>query len=278
MNHFDTVTAVDLFPTDQARIAWQTVMPREAQTYPLLMHGILAISAVHLSCLDASRTAVFRIRALHHQNTAVLMYRGALSTMTKKNAHALFGFSMILAILTFASPRLSAIPPTVDDVLEKLNLMHGSMIVWQLETQSIQSSSMAALLPTMMISQGSDIDPRIAAGLDALEAFVEEPILVSTVKLLRLCVGLAFAAPDEVPMSARWVAEAEEGFWVRCRAHDTKALLVLAHYALVLRHYRQVWWSTGWSEVLVNAVGRAFSEDEKDFVGWSEKVGFLLHA
>ena len=278
MNHFDTVTAIDLFPTDQARIAWQTVMPREAQTYPLLMHGILAISAVHVSCLNESKAATHRIRALHHQNTAILMYREALSTMTKENAHALFGFSMILAILAFASPRLSETPPTVDDVLEKLNLMHGSMIVWQLEAESIKSSSMAALLPTMIISQGSDIDPRIATGLDDLEAFVEEPVLVSTVRLLRLCVGLAFAAPDEVPMSARWVAEAEDGFWVRCREHDTKALLVLAHYALVLRHYRQVWWLTGWSEVLVNAVGRAFSEDEKGLVGWSKKVDFLLQA
>lgn len=226
---------------------------------------------------DDPKGAAFGLRALHHQNLGLLMYRSALSSMSKDNAPALFAFSMMIAIFAFASPRLMERAPNMDEVLDKFGLMRGSRIVWSSETDTIRTGPTRALLPTIKDADEYVMEPRYAAYVDELEIFVGEEIYASAVKFLRLCLQFAFKAPTEVPMAARWPAQTTDAFWELVMAKDPKALMILAHYGLVLRNYSQTWWLAGWKDILVNSISEALSDAEKEAFGWQDRIHAILY-
>lgn len=278
MHHYATVTSNNVFPNGLARFVWQETIPLEAQRHPLLMHGILAIAAMHLACLQEDENAEYRIRAFHHQNIGVLGFRSALTAMSKENAHIMFAFSMMLSILAFASPQLSEMPPDVDNILEMFSLLQGNKLVWELEQDTIHTSAMVKLLPTHHQPAGeSKLDAGHDKALHDLESLSDDAACMSAIQQLRVCLEIALAAPDEVPMAARWAVTMEERFLFLLKAHKPEALVILAHYGLIVRSYRQTWWLSSWCNILVDAVDKTLSDESKEAVGWQSKLEFLTH-
>lgn len=274
MHHYTMVASTNVFPNGVARKIWQETIPMEAQAHPLLMHGLLSISAMHLACTRNGEIAEYRIRALHHQNAGVAAFSAALSGMTKANAHIMFAFSMMLSVIAFASPQLTGTPTDVAGVLEVFNLIQGNKLVWQLEKATIYASSMAQLLPTVTAAD-TKLDDEIEDKLVELQRLSDDPSCMEELESLKTCLQVGLAMPDEAPMAARWASTLQERFLFRLKAHKPVALIILAHYSLVVRCYRYTWWLSNWSDILINAVDNALSQESKHIFGWHSKLDFL---
>lgn len=110
---------------------WQRTAPVEAVSHPFLMHGILALSALHLA--SAAHTSHEKIRehraaALRHHDQAIALFRPILNKITALNCHTIFAFSGLHVILSFALPGFPLDKSTkspVEELLMIITLLKG---------------------------------------------------------------------------------------------------------------------------------------------------------
>ena len=132
MNHWTASTWETL--SDQKtkfQEMWQTVAVNEAMSNPFLMHGILALSALHLASESRDRpekSRDHRAAALRHHDQAIALFRPVLSKITSHNCHTIFAFSALLVILSFALPGFPLEETTkspVEELLTIITLLKG---------------------------------------------------------------------------------------------------------------------------------------------------------
>lgn len=77
-------------PQDKYQKLWQTFVPTEAASHPFLMHGILALSALHLAS-DSGRSQETRREhravALRHHEYSIALFRPLLNKITAQNCN-----------------------------------------------------------------------------------------------------------------------------------------------------------------------------------------------
>ncbi|CDM29123.1 Aflatoxin biosynthesis regulatory protein [Penicillium roqueforti FM164] len=109
---------------------WRYIVPEEALLHPFLMHGILALSSLHLARTgpELTRRASYLNRAVAHQNQALALFRELLGDVKESNAKAMFAFAGIVVIYTFAFPHTPDVQDPwscVDDLYQVLVLARG---------------------------------------------------------------------------------------------------------------------------------------------------------
>jgi hypothetical protein len=81
---------------------WQSLVPQEALVEPFLMHGILALSAVHLARAKSEYLKpVYINRAASHQNQALAKFRPLLVNINQSNSRAMFAYSCLITVYSF---------------------------------------------------------------------------------------------------------------------------------------------------------------------------------
>lgn len=80
---------------------WQQHVPKLSHQHLFLLHGILALSALHLSHLSPSHNHI--ITANTHQSIAMPLFRTAITNVTIQNSEAVLIFSHLLILYSFAA-------------------------------------------------------------------------------------------------------------------------------------------------------------------------------
>jgi hypothetical protein len=84
---------------------WRLRVPEEALSHPFLMHGILALSAVHIArTRDDHRRPTYLNTAVAHQNQALTSFRGLLNDINDSNTKAMFALSSVVVVYAFGFP------------------------------------------------------------------------------------------------------------------------------------------------------------------------------
>ncbi|KAI7560361.1 hypothetical protein D0864_04418 [Hortaea werneckii] len=271
MNHFSSTTALELFPNDGARHVWQRVLPREAIRSPLLMHGILALSGLDMACSDATSPTASqaRTRALHHQQRGLALFQASLQDPAKADIHATFAFSIMLVILAFASAQSEPTFPSVDGILEHFGLFRGNRTLAQMNWEAIRASHILALIDPGAEQQEYKLDPKLASYLEEFKDAQPDDTLKDAVTLLTESVHVSSGRFFDSKAIGRWPSMMEEAFMDRLKAHQPEALVILAHYAIVMQAYRRRRWVGNWADILVEAVDQALSASDKARLSWS---------
>lgn len=82
---------------------WRTEIPRMGLHHPFLMHGTLAISALHLSLSLPGRAHELSEAAAKEEQLALPTFRELVARGAKGDIHAVFGFSGLVFIYILAS-------------------------------------------------------------------------------------------------------------------------------------------------------------------------------
>ena len=82
---------------------WQHAVPQLAFSHSFLLDGLLAISALHLSSLSPARKEMLCAYATQRQDTALSLFRVALSNIDSETCHACLAFSGFLWVMKWAS-------------------------------------------------------------------------------------------------------------------------------------------------------------------------------
>ncbi|KAH6687923.1 hypothetical protein F5X68DRAFT_7380 [Plectosphaerella plurivora] len=252
MNHYTSHTSSTIPGADQ--ITWKTQVSREAVSHPFLMHQILAVAALHLASLDDDDTPLKRAslsQAYRHQHHAIRGIGAAVDTISLNNCHAVFAASFLIFIGTFASVATAqtGTPRHLDAVLDIFGLARGFGGIVDSHHDAIKRGTMRALLECNDDPPRSPLVNEVLGRLLAVSACLAPDSLSSeTRSVVEVAISAMQRAASstgssvELNIAVVWPMYLDADFLDLARVRHPAALIVMAHYAVVLHSLGSKFW------------------------------------
>lgn len=265
MNHFSTVTSLDLFRGKEQQSLWQKEIPAQARSSPMLMHAILSVSALHLAHLEPSERSTYYIRALYHHNSGLQLYNSQMKHLSRANIHPAFTFTIIITVWVYGSATTTGDLMELDDILGLLDIIRGAKALFDVFQDDILTHMVGQVIATPTPSSDSRTLPlAVSRALDHIQGRVG-PLHASAITQLRRL--LAKMVHGDAKPALSWPAQVSDELWSQVRDHDPTAILIFGYYAILLRYCDgRHWWMTGWSNRILRAVEDMLVESDKGFL------------
>ncbi|KAL9137357.1 MAG: hypothetical protein Q9175_001429 [Cornicularia normoerica] len=288
LHHFTTETCYTLSDRSESHELWRVTVPQVAFQYDFLMRGILAISALHLSFLRPERQTYWGHVAAKQQDSALSSFRKIMTNMDESNCDAFFALSSLIVVYGFESPKnsdsLGMFNYNGQDSDEWLPLIRGvnSIIisVWpwikngrlngllhdhiqeppQTELPSVLSEQLTHL--ENMCDGASGGPEAVNAYKAALESLRASFVRMNNRPTYECEVSIAFLWPVMIPQE----------FITMLNEKRPEALVLLAHYCVILHHLNDYWWMRGWAMHIINNIHRELDENWLYFIQWPTSV------
>lgn len=273
---------------------WQEVITGLALSHDFLLRNILSLTALHKAFVlrkergtsDADQQLL--TLAAHHQNLALSPIRRALSKVTKENAPAILNFSSCNFMFTMGASRhfhtfynyFSGKTPA--GTPHWLKFIHGIRVLGD-HWPWIEDSPLAALLPRRDLQTGvspqteeekdvdvnlsglselwSSKDERETETLDANLAKLRHAFLFSSQLSRDMAKSPATlkATPEEfhqtfIASIIHWLHILDDTYIGMLDRKDTAALILFAHFAVLLSRLSDKWFIEGVPEEMVRAI------------------------
>jgi len=267
--------------SENTRKVWETPVLEEALNAPFLMHGILALSALHLSHLrEDERHIMWLDIAIAHKNTALAMFADQLRNITKSNAKAM----MVFAGLAFAFSLASALNmgkkedgPGLNALTDVFILARGVQTLLNAETDFLRQSNFKPLFDITVPEV--DIPEDILAALNRLEQLqfqcgqmnnnIDSTSYTREINYLRDLAAITCAEPTSMTMAGGWAIRASQRYLDDLKAKKPLALVVLAHYCVFLHMARDNWCIGSWGRQVLLEITQALEPDWHPHIEWA---------
>ncbi|QKX57873.1 uncharacterized protein TRUGW13939_04993 [Talaromyces rugulosus] len=287
MHHYSTVSYKTISRHSAFMDSFQFEVPKIALSYPFLMHGLLALSASHLVHLnkDSERVKEYEELAFGHQTLALRLFRGELDNITPSNSEAMFAFSSIVTVLGFASLQTTGVQslPPIDEMLQTYNLCRGVSEILQTSNPWLKTSN--SWVPNVLASMRmpekplpADIEKNISllfklnSDLTVTGQTMEETAAsenaISEISTTFQQVHSGFA----VAWAFRWPICVAPIFISNLRDRRPMALVLLAHYCILLHKMDDFWWMKGWPRRLLHSIYTTLAPSWRDAIRWPVEV------
>lgn len=275
MHHYTLVTSTSLFDEKQQHL-WQVEIPTEAYSCPLLMHGVLAIAALHLVSSDSTNSSSLLDRALHHHTISLHFFNRQIASISSANAHILFAYSVLLLVWAYASFAIKKDRPLeLDSLLGSLELVRGCKTVFEIHRHIIKKHPIGQFIRSDVSLTQYDLSHTAREALACLRTKAEDFIDSMAIDYLeRLLQGVR--ATSDIRLVIGWPALLDSSFWTRIKQRQPVATLILAHYAMLLAQFNgRSWWLSGWSNHLLEAVEYILEDSDKARLDWQTHLTWI---
>jgi hypothetical protein len=250
------------------------------------MHGLLALSALHLARTgDQYQRVEYTAVAAEHQNDALALFRPLLQDINGSNCDAMFAFASVMSILAFASLPLSSsvdsrIP--IDDLLQVFTLCRGVHEVLRISWDWVHKGRLARLFETDDTEQSlpENLRRAIAQVEDLNKSRNAEDSRHDTgtygiaIESLRQMLEIFQRNPMSTHAAVRWPISLPLAFLDCLRRHEPMALVIVAHYCILLDRLKEHWWIEGWSTKVMGAIWRDLDENWRPSIQWAmDEIG-----
>ncbi|KAL8689431.1 MAG: hypothetical protein Q9218_004904 [Villophora microphyllina] len=287
LHQFATETCYTTSNKKDSHDLWRVTVCKEGLNNDFLMRGILAIAALHLSHLRPDQAHQYQNIAASHQDKALSVFRVNVPNVTESNCHAFFALSSLIVVYGFASPRKPGTAVFTDegqDSEDWLPLIRGVNSILQQAWPVVGGGPLRGLLQPGVFNTTDTRLPRAAdlqlkslidlcqsadAGDEAIDAYIE------AVKALRKCYAKIFTRSSvecEVGTAFTWPVEVPNKFIELLRARAPHALIILAHYCVVLHHLNDYWWMNGWGAHLIENIYNELQDPWRDWIQWPSET------
>ncbi|KAM5356942.1 hypothetical protein ACJ41O_003588 [Fusarium nematophilum] len=253
-----------------------------------LLNSILALTALHLFDQDRSQTRWY-VRAVAHRQAAITRARPHFQRLEESQHLALLSFSFYTSMYSLAEPLLR---PThqpnfdpVKELLQAIRLGRCSTVFVQQHLESVVYSDpflVAKYHPRRLEAiQGLESTfPQLAW----LRGFIERQCggqeramcLHAAESLFVGIAGLVNNPDDPAQIRAiwGWASYVDSGFLDMCSAHNTVALVIFAHFAVLMSLGRGNWYLQRWPAVLLEHIRGLLKDELEDTMWWPDEVVF----
>ncbi|KAJ5273860.1 hypothetical protein N7478_008985 [Penicillium angulare] len=265
--------------TDQI---WRNAVPQEALSHPFLMHGILALSALHLARMgpDASRRTAHLNRAVAHQNQALTLFRELLSDIQETNAKAMFAFASIVVVYTFGFPHSPDVQDPwscIDDFHQVLVLTRGIQQVIKSPTTLLKETSFAPIFNVDETRAPLPEETRTALfqlqeanrTCGAQDPNHETEIYAITIDKMADMLSWTYAGVTATVVAGRWAIGLPPRYLELLRERESFALVMLAHYGVLLQYLKHRWCFDEWCVRVAKAVWAILDDQWRPLIHWA---------
>ncbi|KAJ5806814.1 hypothetical protein N7474_010406 [Penicillium riverlandense] len=247
------------------------------------MHGILALSALHLSHLhqDGRQTAWLDI-AIAHKSTALSMFSDQLHNISESNAKAMVSFASLAVAFSFASALNCHDPadgPSLRALIDVFTLARGVQTVVNGATEFLRQSNYAPLFNITVPEV--NIPDHVLAAFDRLDNLNNQCSQQSSthnktpyeraITNLRELVVFTYAEPNSLTMAAGWAIRAPVDYLSGLKNYEPLALVVLAHYCAFLHLARENWCAGTWGRSVLEEIVQTLDPNWQCHIDWAIK-------
>ncbi|KAJ5106459.1 hypothetical protein N7456_003134 [Penicillium angulare] len=264
MDHFELIlqwinhTHRLLARNEETRKVWEIHVLQEGLKEPFLMHGVLALSALHLASLrQDNRRVMWLDLAIAHKNTALSMFSAQLQNIDLSNPKAMMTF----ASLAFAFSLASVLNvggeedgPSLSSLTDVFHMARGVQAVMGTKQDFIRESNFAPLLSTARPDANIPMDTLDA--LDQLEQLLVQcgqadtgfgaPYYIKEIDSMRGLLPFTYDQPTSMTMAGGWAIRLSQEYLEDLQSQKPLALVVLAHYCVFLHAARENWCISSW--------------------------------
>ena len=289
MHRYTASTYLTISDSVEFQSIWQHTVPEEALTHDFLMHGILALAALHIAHDRPDLKDRYISSALRHNNTAIVSFRSALEQVTEGNCHALFAFSTILLVLTLAFAQTGAKKhDPVEDLMQVFTLLQGTRSVLESAMKWIATGPLEPLVrrglarrdrPQHAVpTENKPSDPTEQA-LNRLKECcqhtVESPNRIEVYSLvlekLKGCAARARQHPDDHAAVVGWLVLVNSEYIDSVKSQEPMALVILGHYGVLIHTLKEAWWIVDLGERIVEAVCAQIPANWSPLMDWATR-------
>ncbi|RAK79657.1 Zn(II)2Cys6 transcription factor domain-containing protein [Aspergillus fijiensis CBS 313.89] len=273
---------------------WKSVIPRRAVHDPALMHGILALSALHLAFLHTHpRRKDYLDIAQWHHHKSISGVRN-IEALSEANASAAYALSNIIIIFTFALPLLSGNsgggegqPSTpYDELLQIFHMSRASLKILVAVSEWVQASDLAILATAAPVGQSST-DTRASTLPAFLDAALRELALLNgrlgednshhpsevygpVIRQLRVAFESTPSETKDGIITALfwWIFGLSSEFLDLLGEREPFAMVILAMFCTLMHRLRGQWWMDNWAEKVARDIRGSLGPSLASFVPW----------
>lgn len=290
LHHYTTVLAYDLanHNSGDALMLWQKAAVELGFKHDFLLRGLLAMSALHQSYLHPHRKTEFDLRASTHQSIAIHSFQETLGNVNETNCHALFAFSCVIIVLSFASAAKEKASDFQADVIHWLYLLRGGNEVLKLYRERLRSSFLKPLLDELHYAENhtshniDDIDritdlftlcsPANLASKDKSSACtLAIHALLSTFVQASI---LRKRGEGTVLASFVWSVNLPPLFLEMLSEKQPEALVILAHYCVLIYwgEMQDTWFLAGWARYMLDTIKELTPVEWHEHLAWPDEI------
>ncbi|RDW60828.1 hypothetical protein BP6252_12211 [Coleophoma cylindrospora] len=295
--HFCTSTSYSLSSGEASKLLWQTTVVQIALKYDYLMQGLLSITSFHLAFLKPAQRDHYISQALDLHHSALAKGVPALSNITAENTEAVYMFSMLTFVFSFARPR------GPDDALLGRGSNLGEWLVMFRGLRTVVESLDMSILtagpigPMLLIgSRRTAYHHSVSIQVDhlwTLQRFINESTCDTderqtyskTIDQLRVSYNVVYSpesaecysiGPPEATDSFVWLYRLSDHFLKLLGEKKQESLAILAYFCVLLKRHDAVWWVHGWSEHLISQIHQRLDEEHRLWINWPiREIGWL---
>ncbi|KAJ6098630.1 hypothetical protein N7467_000165 [Penicillium canescens] len=262
---------------------WRNIVPEEALSHPFLMHGILAVSALHLARTgpDPSHRASYLNLAVAHQNQALALFRELLGDVNENNAKAVFAFAGIVVVYTFGFPHTPDAQDAwacVDDLYQVLILTRGVQQVIYAPRDFRTFLRESNFSPILQVDEVRGVIPDDASAAlrklyeanDACPGADQQVYRLAIVNLEEM-LGWVYGGMRANTIAGRWAIRLPARFMECLREREPLALVMLAYYGVLLTYLQHRWCFDEWCVRIPKAVWAILDDQWRPLVHWAMK-------
>ncbi|RFU82167.1 zn2 cys6 dna-binding [Trichoderma arundinaceum] len=253
---------------------WQHDIPALASSNVVLLHSILAVTAIHYAWREPARRELYRSRALHHHALGLPKFQEIVASASPKTAEVIVACAILLSLWMYAFPEVAAEQQSLDDILSMVEKIRGARTVSRLYRDTIVESPMGVFLEPPVLAPtlgglGLDVSS-VRQSLQFLHDQLRHESDKRAMQQLQMFLDRYVAGHDHSRLAATWMASVEDGYWARLRDHQPHAVLVFAYSTVLIRaSEHECWWMSGWSERILRACSGIMSPHEAATVDWT---------
>ena len=249
------------------------------------MRGLLAVSALHLAHFASpGKRERYAAQAAVQQDLALSAVRPAMSNVTKENCDALFIFSTIVLVLTFAQPcvpgTLVFTEPRDQGMSEWLSLIRGVHSILISAWDWIEGGKISPILKSGGYRTPPEfLGPPESDRLVELSNLIEEAtideadleIYNAAIAKLRRSFAIAYSSDTRICNLApafAWPIGVSDEYIALLRKHTPEALAIFAHYSILLKKLDGFWWVQGWGTNILSTTYGLLDNAHRLWIRW----------
>lgn len=245
---------------------------------------MLALTSLHMAYLHPTEAKEYEKRAAHHQSLALPLFRSALTNVTESSSHALYACGHLVIKYSFASPqsrRNLIFSPAVGTPSEFIGLLRGAFTMHGYAETWLSNGPLGFCLEKPLdenpdFSQNPD-DSYLAQLLYLLLADSSEDsnLCCAALNSLRRLLAMA-ATPGQTvtikTLTYSWPVQVPQKYITLISERKPKALIVLAHYCVMLKMLDSFWFMEGCAARILEQCRQNLESQWHRYIEWPLSV------
>lgn len=254
-------------------------------TNPYLLHGVSAVSAIHLA-LDIhtrhdEREELVRT-AEYHQSEAIHLFTRHIEETSHSESIETFILSSLLIGFAFAFPLAFSTeaqeldpPDALEEIIRSIKLIRSTMTFSAPILTGVKSDEMTQLTHISENAPGlsTHLDPGISAlhEINATRITDQENRQAFHIAISQLGVlfGKINNGSEMVSNTFMWLCEMPAQFYCLLQRRHPFALVIFAYYCVALHGLKGVWWISSWGRRVLSVIDGTLSPEWRPFIEWA---------